>query len=92
MIDMVTTQTMATKLHPHWSIFATLIGLSLTSALLAGIAMASSTSDDWLHILGFAVAMVLTVYIILDIEYPQVGLLWIAAFDQVLVELRESMK
>jgi hypothetical protein len=41
---------------------------------------------------GFAAAMALAVYVILDIEYPRLGLIRVDAVDQVLVELRESMK
>ena len=36
--------------------------------------------------------MALAVYVILDIEYPRLGLIRVDAVDQVLVELRESMK
>ena len=41
---------------------------------------------------GFAGAMTLAVYVILDIEYPRLGLIRVDAVDQVLVELRGSMK
>jgi hypothetical protein len=33
-----------------------------------------------------------TVYVTLDIEYPRLGFIRVDAFDQALVELRESMK
>jgi len=36
--------------------------------------------------------MAATVYVILDIEYPRLGLIRVESADQVLVELRESMK
>ena len=35
--------------------------------------------------------MSLTVYVIIDIEFPRLGLIRIDAADQVLVELRNSM-
>ena len=41
---------------------------------------------------GFAAAMTLAVYVILDIEYPRLGLIGVDAVDQVMVELRGSMK
>ena len=41
---------------------------------------------------AFAVITVVTVYVILDIEYPRLGLIRIDAADLVLIELRESMK
>ena len=42
--------------------------------------------------LVFAAMTAVTVYVILDIEYPRLGLIRVDAADQVLVELRESMK
>jgi hypothetical protein len=35
--------------------------------------------------------MALSIYLILDIEYPRLGLIRIDAFDQSLIELRASM-
>jgi hypothetical protein len=32
------------------------------------------------------------VYVIIDLEYPRLGLIRVDAADQVLVDLRESMK
>ena len=45
----------------------------------------------WLHLFGFAAIMALSVYIILDIEYPRLGLIRIDSFDQAIIELRQSM-
>ena len=42
--------------------------------------------------LGFALFMAVTVYVILDLEYPRLGFIRVDAVNQVLVELRESMK
>jgi hypothetical protein len=47
---------------------------------------------SWLHILGFVITTVITVYVILDVEAPRRGLFRVDAFDQVLVDLRASMK
>ena len=92
MIDITTTRTMATQMHPPWIIFALLFGLALTGALLAGFGMAISSSRSWVHMLGFAVAMALALYVIVDIEYPRQGLIRVDAFDQVLVDLRQLVK
>ena len=40
----------------------------------------------------FAATMAVTVYVILDIEYPRLDLIRVDGADQVLLELRESMK
>jgi hypothetical protein len=42
--------------------------------------------------LGFAAIMAASVYVILDLEFPRLGLIRVDAFDQALVELGESMK
>jgi hypothetical protein len=39
----------------------------------------------------FAFVIAVTVYVILDIEYPRLGLIRLDDFDQALVELRETM-
>lgn len=92
MIDITTTRLIATRTHPPVIIFAMLFGLALASALLAGYGMAGGQSRNWLHTIGFAVVMAVAVYVILDIEFPRLGLIRVDAFDQALVELRASMK
>jgi len=91
MIDITTTRTMAAQMHPPTIIFVMLFGLALASALLAGYGMASATSRSWLHVLGFAAALAVAVYVIFDLEYPRFGMIRVDAFDQALVDLRESM-
>jgi hypothetical protein len=92
MIDITTTRTMAMQIHPPVVIFALLFGLALVSSLLVGYDMASSKARNWLHMIGLAFVMAVSVYVILDIEYPRLGFIRVDSFDQALVELRESMK
>jgi hypothetical protein len=91
MMDITTTRTMAARTHPPLVIFAMLAVLALVSSLLAGHGMAGSKRRSWLHLLGFAVILALTVYVIIDIEYPRRGLIRIDSFDQVLRDVRQSM-
>ena len=91
MIDITTSRTMATKMHPPVIIFIMLVAISLVTALLVGYDMAAAHSRSWLHMVGFAAAIALAVYVILDTEYPRFGLIRVDAFDQALVDLRESM-
>jgi hypothetical protein len=92
MIDITTTRTMAAQMHPPMVVYGMLLGLALASALLAGYGMAGGRSRNWLHIVSFPAVMAIAVYVILDIEYPRLGLIQVDAFDQALVELRASMK
>ncbi len=91
MIDITTTREMAANLHPPAIIFILLFALGLGCSLLAGYGMATSPRS-WLHILEFTAITVITVVVILDIEYPRKGLFRADAYDQVLIDLRENMK
>ena len=93
MIDITTTRSVATQIHPPLVIFAMLCVLALASSLLAGYSIAGGQpSSCWIHMLAFAVIMAVTVYVILDLEYPRLGLIRVDAVDQVLVDLRDSMR
>ncbi len=91
MIDITTTRTMALKMHPPRVIFMMLFGLALASALLAGYGMGGGKSRQWLHTFAFAAVVAVAVYVIIDLEYPRLGLIRVDAFDQVLVDVRASM-
>lgn len=92
MIDITTTRAVAAQTHPPMIVFVLLSGLALGCSLLAGFGMASGKSRSWTHIIGFAAIMTITVYVIIEIEYPRLGLIRVDAVDQVLVELRQSMQ
>ena len=92
MIDITTTRTEGAKIHPPLIIFAMLGVLTLAASFLAGFEMASVRSRSWIHILVFSAVMAVTVYVIIDIEYPRFGLFRVDTADRVLLELRESMK
>jgi hypothetical protein len=92
MFDTANTRTEHSQIHPPLVIHVMLLVLVLSCSLLAGHLMAGSEKRNWLHILGFAVMLSLTVLVILDIEYPRIGAIRIDAWDRVLVELRANMK
>jgi hypothetical protein len=71
--------------HPPEIIFVMLFGLTLVSALLAGYGMAASKKPSWVHMIGFALSLAATVFVIYDIEFPRSGLIRVDQFDQVLV-------
>lgn len=91
MIDITTTRTMTTQMHPPKVVFAMLLGLALAASFLAGYGMTGSEVGSRFHMLGFALAMAIAVYVILDLEYPRLGLIRVDAFDQALVDLRATM-
>ncbi|MES2181537.1 MAG: DUF4239 domain-containing protein [Pseudomonadota bacterium] len=91
MIDIVTTRVVATENHPPLSIYLLLAGLSLMGSLLIGFEMSSDKKAKWLHMIVFSGVMAIAVYVIIDLEYPRMGLIQIHSADHVLTDLRKGM-
>ena len=92
MFDITTVRLAATWTHPPLIVYAMLVALALASALLSGYRSANERSHEWMHKLGFATIVAATIYVILDIEYPRLGLVRVDAIDELLVAVRASMK
>ena len=92
MFDITTTRVAATQMHPPMIIYAMVIIVALSSALLAGYHTAGATPHDRLHRVAFAGIVAFTLYVILDIEYPRAGWVRIGAIDQLLVNVRAGMR
>jgi hypothetical protein len=92
MIDITTTRAVALQLHPPAIIYWMLGGLALLSSLLAGYSMAQSKTHSWLHMFVYAAILALIYYVILDLEFPRLGLIRIDAADELLVSVRQAMK
>jgi hypothetical protein len=92
MFDIASARTLAGQIHPPAVIFALLGVFALGGAMLAGYGMAGGKRRSWIHWIAFALVMSITFYVILDIEYPRLGLIRVDAFDQALVDLRQSFQ
>jgi hypothetical protein len=92
MFDVATTRTMTAQVHPPAIIYGLLALLVLAGALLAGYGMGVSSARNWFHGFAFVLVITLAIYVILDLEFPRVGLIRVQGFDKVMVDLREGMK
>ncbi len=92
MIDITITREMATRNHPPLVVFLLLGGLSLVCSLLVGYDTSPNPTRSWLHTVAFAAIVSLTVYVIIDLEFPRLGFIRVDSADEVLAELRESMQ
>ena len=92
MFDIVTTRTEAMNIHPPVIIFAMIGFLALGASLLAGFAMSKNRTPSWAHTVSFAAMMALTIYVIVDLEFPRFGLIRIDTADQAFDELRDSLR
>ena len=91
MIDITATRTMSGHLHPPFVIFAMLCGLAMFCALLVGYSMAGDRLRNWVYVVSFAGIVSLTVYVIIDIEFPRFGLIRETELERVLVDLRDHV-
>jgi hypothetical protein len=91
MIDITATRQNAFHMHPPPVVFWLLFVFSGGSALMAGYSMKPGPRD-WMYSIALAVAVSLTVYAILDVEYPRQGLIRLAHLDRTLISVRDSMK
>lgn len=80
------------KMHPPKAVFGMLVALAFIASLMAGYGLAGSKARSWIHVIGFVGTMAVTTYVIFDLELPRFGFLNVKEADQVLIDLRESMK
>ena len=73
-------------------VFWLLVCVVLMSALLAGHAMARRRRRSWLHMVLFSAIISLTISVMFDFSYPRYGLIRIDTADDILLQLRDSMR
>ena len=92
MIDITLTRAVAMQTHPPAIVFVVLVVMVLASSLLAGYNMSAAKVRNWTYRITFAVLVTLSLYLIFDLEFPRFGLIRVDAFDQILVDVRNTMK
>ncbi|HEV7366634.1 MAG TPA: hypothetical protein VGN76_12380 [Gemmatimonadales bacterium] len=92
MFDIAETRRLATWMHPPLIIYVMLAVLALSGALLAGYGMAGGRSRNWIHMVAFSLTIAFAAYVIIDLEYPRLGVIRVDYFDRALVELRATMQ
>jgi hypothetical protein len=92
MFGIVESERLARRMHPPIVIFAMLGLTAFAAALFAGYGIAAGPTRNWIYLLGVAATVSSAAYVIIDLEYPRLGLIRIDAINQALVELRATMK
>ncbi|HET6327317.1 MAG TPA: hypothetical protein VFG04_21725 [Planctomycetaceae bacterium] len=92
MIDITATRDVASVTHGSWVVAGFMIGICLLAALIAGRAMARSAKRPMFHMVVFPLLAASTVYVILDLEYPRLGLIRVGVTEQTLFDLRQAMR
>ena len=92
MFDIANTRYWATQMHPPIVIFALLISLALCCAVFAGYGMSATPNRNWLYSIGFALVLSGAVLVIVDLEFPRLGVIRLNTFDHAIKDVRESMR
>jgi hypothetical protein len=91
MFDVATARGVAARTHAPGLVIAFLFSVALLSAALAGYATSAAGRRDWLHALIFAALVTGTIFVILDMEFPGIGLIRVGAADRAMIQARQSM-
>jgi len=91
MFDIATTRLAATQMHPPGVVYVVLALISLVCAFLVGYEMGATEVASRSHMIVLALVLSFTFYVILDFEYPRLGLIRIDDFDNLLIQVRASM-
>jgi hypothetical protein len=91
-IDITNDRMVALITHPPFAVYVMLALTVVTSSVLAGYTMSVSAIRDWISTITIAVVLGIALYVILDYEYPRIGLVRIDHADQILVDALEKMK
>jgi hypothetical protein len=91
MFDIASSRFAATQMHPPMIVYIVLAAISLVCGFLVGYEMGATATPSRTHMLMLAVILSFTFYVILDFEYPRLGLIRIDDFDQVIAQVRATM-
>lgn len=91
MIDVTTARTVAARTRLPGLVLALLLVVALLSALTAGYAMAKRKRRSVMHDVLYAAAVATTVYVVLDLDNPRMGLIRLDATDKILHDLHDSI-
>ena len=91
MFDITTTREAVTLVHPPIIIYFMIAGLAFVGAIFSGYALAGGHSKSWVHRMAFPAVTAVTLFVIVDIEYPRHGLIRVDAVDYLMTDLRKTM-
>ncbi len=91
MFDMATSHNLSLVTHPPLIIYLTLIALICICSFFVGYSFAGAKHRKLFHSFGYTFILTGILYVIINFEYPRVGVINIKKFDLPMVELRKEM-
>jgi hypothetical protein len=81
-----------TQMHPPRIIFVLLVALALLGGFLVGYTSAETKQKRPIHSICYVVLTTVIIYVIINIEYPRMGIVDMDAFDKVLIQVRQRIE
>ncbi len=92
MFDIANTRLSYTYMHPSMIIFGLLLLVVLLGSFLTGYGIAGKGTWHTLHVFAFAFITAITIYVIIDLEYPRFGIIRESQFDSLLVDIKKNIQ
>ena len=91
MFSAVEKELMARRMHLPAMIWAMLGVTGLAGGLFAGYGLAGGPRRNWIYIIGISASVAVSIYVIMELEFPRLGLARVNGIDQAIVDLRATM-
>jgi hypothetical protein len=91
MFDITTTRTAVTQMHPPAVVYGMILVLAAVGAVFSGYALGGGQQRSWVHRLAFPLATAVALFVIVDMEFPRLGLIRVDAMDYLMNDLRKMM-
>jgi hypothetical protein len=91
MFDVASTRVAAAYTHPPAVLYVIIVLLALVSAYLVGHGMAEDEAPSRRHMVAYAAALAIVLYVVIDLEFPRFGLIHLSGYDYMLEQARAGM-
>ena len=92
MFDVARSRDGANERHPPHVVYVMLFSLGLGGSLLAGFGMAATKTRSWVHMVIFAAAVAVALFVVTDLEFPRLGLVRVDYFGHFLHAVHDQMR
>jgi len=91
MIDTATIRTASSIAHLPMIIFLLLFALALASAFISGLTMGLHDQRSVTQMVGYTLVMAISIWVILEVEFPRMGLIRLDTADEALYDVLSEM-
>ena len=91
MFDITTTRYAAAFQHPPVTVYLMLFAVCFVTAMLVGYGLGGS-ERPWVHLLSFAGVIAITVFVIADVEFPNLGFIRVDDAERLFGQVLQAMQ